>query len=117
MVSRRLPEVNPPLLQGIQQLAGTPGVDAVVGEGIEDFVKRDLHVGEGPGERGAGPERIIEAEDAFHILAPLMIAVVVEAESLTAKGGGAAENAIFLEMVTGTVRHECLLKAGRAVSD
>jgi hypothetical protein len=94
-----LPEVSRPLLQGIQQFSGSPGVDAFVGQGGHDFVEPELHFRQSLRQGGTGPEGIILAEDAFGVLKALMIAVVVEAEFLNAKGGRTAENSILFEMV------------------
>jgi len=99
-------------LQGVQQLAGAPGRDAIVGQRGEDFGEHDLRVGESSGERSTGPEGIVGAENAFGVLLALVIAMVVEAEFLTAKSGRTAEDATELAMVAGWVRHGCLQKTG-----
>jgi hypothetical protein len=87
-------------------------VDAVVGQGSQDIVEPDLQIGKSPRERGTRPERIVEAENALRILLALVIALVVEAEFLTAKGGRTAKDAIGLAMVAGGVRHGRLQNPG-----
>jgi hypothetical protein len=73
--------------------------------GIHDFVQRELHIGERPGERGAGPEGIVEAENPFHVLPALVIALVEEAKCLSTKSGRAAGNIVVLAAVAGGVGH------------
>ena len=99
-------------MQGIQQLADTPVRDGVVGQRGEDFGKHDLHVGESSRERGAGPKGIVAAENAFGVLAALVITVVVEAEFLTANGGRAAKESMGLAMVAGGIGQGCLQNLG-----
>jgi hypothetical protein len=103
------------LLQGVQQLAGTPVVDAVVGQGGEDFGESDLHVEEGPGKWCAGPKGIVEAAEPFEVLPTLVIALVVEAEFHAAEGGGATEDAIVLAMGTGGIGHGRLQNLGESL--
>ena len=101
-----------PLLQGIEQLAGPPEVDAVVCNGRHHVVESKLHFGEVFGQRGGGSEGIVAAEDAFDVALTLLFAMVEETELLTAKGGRATRDAIVLEMVASAAGHRCLQKTG-----
>ena len=85
---------------------------AVVGQGGHDFIEPELHVRESLRQRSTGPKGIVTSKNAFDVLLALVIAVVVETESFTAKGRGAAEKPIWLAMVAGRVRHRHLQNSG-----
>ena len=83
------------------------------GEGVQDFAERQLDIVDGFHAWESGTEDVGAADDAGRILAAFVIAVVEITELLATKGGGAAGDAIFFEMVAGTV-HDA--SGNRAVS-
>jgi len=75
------------------------------GEGTENFAERQLDIGERFHGREAGAEDIGAADDSGGILAAFVIALMEVTELFSAKCGRAAKDAIFFQMVTGTVGH------------
>lgn len=71
----------------------------MVHDGVEDFGEGSLNVEEGLHARKARAEDVGSADDAAGELAALLIAMVEVTESLAAKGGRAARDSIFFEMV------------------
>jgi hypothetical protein len=76
------------------------------GEGSPDFGERDLHVGKRVHARESGTEDVGAADYASGVLAALVIALMEVTELFSAKCGRAAKDAIFFQMVTGTVGHK-----------
>jgi hypothetical protein len=76
------------------------------GEGSPDFGERDLHVGKRVHARESGAEDIGAADDAGGVLGAFVIALMEVTELFSAKCGRAAKDAIFFQMVTGTVGHK-----------
>jgi len=99
-------------LQGVQELAGAPSGEGVVGQGSDDLIQPGLHLGEGLGKRSVGSERVVATDNAFGVLLTLVIAVMIEAEFLSAKSGRTAVEAIGLAMAADGKGHGCLLKRG-----
>jgi hypothetical protein len=104
-------QVGGGLLQCVEHEASILVLDAALGEGPEDFCERDLHgvhvLGEGEVERGivtatAGASGLEAASTQVEV----KITVVA-----TFHCGGTAEDAIFLEMVTGRNRHKTSKKS------
>jgi hypothetical protein len=100
-----------------EDAAGALVRDAVGGDGVQDFGERRLNVGEGLHAGESGAEDVGATDDAGGEFAALATAVVVEAESLAAKGGRAARDAICFEMIASAEGHECLLKKQLAASN
>jgi hypothetical protein len=92
-------------LQGVEQLAGAPKREIIIGQRVHDFVKPHLHLGKAFRERGTGSEGIVATENSFDVPLALVIAVVEEAEFLPAKGRRTAKRAIGLAMVAGGKGH------------
>ena len=67
-------------------------------DGVHDPVERCLDIGEGFHWWEPGAENISAANDSGSILAAFVIALVEVTELFAAKGGGAAGDAILLEM-------------------
>ena len=76
------------------------------GEGSPDFGERRLNLGERFHGREAGAEDVGAADDAGGVLGALVIALVELTELFSAKCGRTAKDAIFFQMVTGTVGHK-----------
>ena len=97
-------------LQGVEHESGTLGVDAVVGQGVEYQGERKLH-GVHVFEHGKLKTAGFAATAGLRCLHTAGAEVEVEvAEVLAAQGGRITVDAIFFEMVTGSVGHICLLK-------
>ena len=91
------------LLQREEQRTGAVWVDAIGGEGIDYLKERGLDIVQSSERRKV--EGLGAAADAGELLQALVIALVEVTEALAAKSGGAAKDAIFFQMVTGTVGH------------
>ena len=76
------------------------------GEGSPDFGERDLHVGKRVHAREAGAKDVGAADHTGGILGAFVIALMEVTELFSAKCGRAAKDAIFFQMVTGTVGHK-----------
>ena len=76
------------------------------GECGDDLVERRLDIGERFHGREAGAEDIGAADDSGGILAAFVIALMEVTELFSAKCGRTAKDAIFFQMVTGTVGHK-----------
>ena len=96
------------LLQGKQQASGAGVVDAVLGQSGEDFMERELDIGESPGKERMGAEDVGAADDAGGVLAAFEVTLMVTAKLLATPGGGTAGDAVVFEEVTGGVGHENL---------
>jgi hypothetical protein len=107
------PEAGSSLLQGVEKQSGAPVIDAVVGEGVDYLLNASLHgvhVVENGHLETAG---IVAVQTSASRLYTAGAGVQVEvAITLVAKSGRTAVDAIFHEMVAGTVGHESLLKMG-----
>ena len=76
------------------------------GECGDDLVERRLDIGERFHGREAGAKDVGAADHAAGVLGSFVIALMEVTELFSAKCGRAAEDAIYLPMVTGTVRHQ-----------
>jgi hypothetical protein len=110
-------EAGGDLLEHVEQGIGSAEVDAVVGEGVADLLEGGLHgvhvVEDGEAE-AAG---FAFAAGLGHLNATGAEVEVEIAEALVMKSGRAAEDAIFHEMVAGSIGHGCLRKTGKAGGD
>ena len=75
------------------------------GESTENFAERQLDIVERLHGREAGAKDVGAADDSGGILAAFVIALMEVTELFSAKCGRAAKDAIFFQMVTGTVGH------------
>jgi hypothetical protein len=75
------------------------------GQGVQHFCQRQLDILEAFHAWEARTEDVSAAEDSGGILAAFVSVEVEITELLAVKGRGAAGDAIFFEMVTGTVGH------------
>ena len=72
----------------------------------DDLVECRLDIGERFHGREAGAKDVGAADDAGGVLGAFVIALVEVTELFSAKCGRAAKDAIFFQMVTGTVGHK-----------
>jgi hypothetical protein len=105
------------LLQREKQGAGTTGLDAIGGKGVEDFEERNLYVSQGFKGREMQEEGFGATTDTGDLLLPLVIALVEVTEFLAAKGGRAAKDAIGLAMAAGGTGHKNLQEKQLAASN
>ena len=92
------------MLQREEQRTGAVRVDAIGGEGVDYLEERGLYTVHSSERRKV--EGFGAAADAGELLQALVIALVEVTEVLAAKCGRAAKDAIFFQMVTGTVGHK-----------
>ena len=94
------------LLQSVEQECGAPILDAVVGQSVNDLLESSLdgvHVVEDGHVEAAGFAMQTSAGSLHAAGTGVEMEVTI---TLVAKGGRTAVNAIFFEMVTGTVGHD-----------
>jgi hypothetical protein len=99
-------------LQGVEHLASAPKREVIVGQSVDDLVESHLHSSHISRERGTRSERIVATKNPFGVPLTLVIAVMVEAEFLAAKGGRATRKTVELAMIAGGKGHEVPQKNG-----
>jgi hypothetical protein len=100
-----LAESQRPLLQGKQEHTSALGWDAFFGDGLDNFVECDLHIGDCLWRCGVGVEGVGPTKNLCDVRLPAMIAVVEVTELFSVKSGRAAKDAIGFAMVAGRAGH------------